>query len=95
MLRLVPWLLVVGLTIYSLVDCAQTPDNEVRSLPKLVWVLLILIFPPVGAIAWLVAGRPQSPYRQQQRGPRGPSGSSRPPRTPRGPDDDPDFLRRL
>jgi hypothetical protein len=94
MLRLIPWLLVVGVTIYTLVDCAQTDDDEVRSLPKLVWVLLILIFPPIGAIAWLVAGRPQRPSRMP-RGPRGPGGSSRSPRAPRGPDDDPDFLRRL
>jgi hypothetical protein len=94
MLRLVPWLLVVGLTIYSLVDCAQSRDDEVRGLPKLVWVLLILVFPPIGAVAWLVAGRPQGPDRQPPR-PRRPGGSSGAPRTPRGPDDDPDFLRRL
>jgi hypothetical protein len=91
-----PWLVVVGLTIYTLVDCAQTSDEAVRSLPKLVWVLLILVFPVVGPIAWLVAGRPERPYRSQRRpGPPGSSGPSHPPGPPRGPDDDPDFLRRL
>ena len=105
MIRLLPWMLVIGLTVYTLVDCAQTSDDAVRSLPKLVWVLLILVFPVVGAIAWLIAGRPERPYWQQQRrGPRGPGGTGGaagprrpgdPPRPPRGPDDDPDFLRRL
>jgi hypothetical protein len=91
-----PWLVVVGLTIYALVDCAQTEDDSVRSQPKLVWVLFILVFPVVGSIAWLIAGRPQRPYRNQPRGgPRGPRGPSHPPQHPRGPDDDPDFLRRL
>jgi hypothetical protein len=90
MLRLIPWLVVLGLTIYALVDCAQTPENAVRSLPKLVWAFLILLFPLVGSISWLVAGRPERPGRQQPPR-RGPSH----PRAPRGPDDDPDFLRRL
>ena len=93
-----PWLVVIGLTIYTLVDCAQSQDDAVRSLPKLVWVLLILVFPVVGPIAWLIAGRPERPRNQRRYGPRGPGapgGPSHPPRPPRGPDDDPDFLRRL
>jgi hypothetical protein len=90
-----PWLVVVGLTIYSLVDCAQSGDDEVRSLPKLVWVILILLFPVVGPIAWLIAGRPERPSSNPRGGPRRPGGSSHPPQAPRGPDDDPDFLRRL
>src|SRR6476660_1442390 len=90
-----PWLIVVGLTIYSLVDCAQTEDDEVRSLPKLVWVLLILVFPVVGPISWVVAGRPQRPRRTPRRGAGGTSGPAHPRQPPPGPDYDPDFLRRL
>jgi hypothetical protein len=87
MLRLLPWLLTIALTIYAVVDCIQTDESAVRGLPKVIWVLLILVFPLVGSIAWFIAGRPQ-------RGPtgRGPTHRSQP---PRGPDDDPDFLRRL
>jgi hypothetical protein len=85
MLRVLPWLLAVALTVYAAVDCIQTEENRVRNLPKLVWVFVILLFWVVGSIAWFVAGRPQ----QQRRGP-----NRRPP-TPRGPDDDPDFLRNL
>jgi hypothetical protein len=87
MLRLLPWLLTLALTIYAVVDCIQTDDARVRNLPKIVWVVLILLFPLVGSISWLIAGRPQRP--EPGRGP-----GHRPP-PPRGPDDDPDFLRRL
>jgi len=87
MIRLVPWLLVVALTVYALVDCLQSDEDSVRGVPKLLWALLILILPLFGPIAWFVAGRPEQP--------RPGAGPRQQPRRPRGPDDDPDFLRRL
>lgn len=87
MARLLPGLLLVAFTIYAAVDCIQTEESRQRNLPKLAWVVLILLFPPIGGIVWFVAGRPRGPYAGRQ-GPRGPS-------APRGPDDDPDFLRNL
>jgi hypothetical protein len=91
MIRLLPWLLSIALTIYALVDCIQTDDARIRNLPKLIWLLLVLIFPIVGPIAWFIAGRPQ---RGEGGGRPGRGATHRPP-PPRGPDDDPDFLRRL
>ena len=51
---------VVGfvLMVFCLIDAIGTPTPAVRNLPKIGWVLLILFFPLVGSIAWLVAGRP-------------------------------------
>ncbi|MFC7495369.1 MULTISPECIES: PLD nuclease N-terminal domain-containing protein [unclassified Nocardioides] len=49
------------LWVYCLVDAIGTSDARMRNLPKVAWVLLILLFPLVGSVAWLVAGRPQSP----------------------------------
>ncbi len=92
MIRLLPWLLTIAVTVYAVVDCIQTDDAQVRGLPKLLWLLLILLFPIVGAIAWFIAGRPQPGTAGRGTTGRGPS--HRPP-PPRGPDDDPDFLRRL
>jgi hypothetical protein len=54
-------LMVLGLGIFSLITVIQTPDDEVQHLPKVGWLLLVLFFPLVGSIAWLVAGRPQRP----------------------------------
>ena len=82
MLRFLPALLALALTIYAVVDCVQSDDHVVRGLPKLVWVFVILLFPVAGAAAWLIAGRPK------------PTPTPRRP-MPRGPDDDPDFLKGL
>ena len=87
MIRLLPWLLTIALAVYALVDCAQTPPARVRTLPKVVWLVLIVAFPLLGSLAWLVLGRAEgsSVWR----------GRTHPSDRPRGPDDDPDFLRRL
>ena len=84
MLRYLPAVLTLALTIYCLVDAIQTDERAVRSLPKMAWLMLILLFPLVGPVAWLIAGRP----------PKGPRVIRSRPR-PRGPDDDPDFLKDL
>lgn len=89
MLKVLLVLIPFALTIYSVIDAIQTEDSRVRHLPKIIWIVLILLSAPsgIGAIAWLVTGR--------QKGPRtGQRGSSYP-TAPRGPDDDPDFLRSL
>ncbi len=59
MLRYLPFLLVLALWIYAFVDCLNTPEDEVRGLPKVAWVFVILLFGEVlvGPVAWLVAGR--------------------------------------
>ncbi|WP_380175006.1 PLDc N-terminal domain-containing protein [Kineococcus sp. DHX-1] len=59
MIRYLPVVVELVLLVFCLVDCVQTPADRVRNLPKLVWVLLIVVLPVVGGIAWLVAGRPQ------------------------------------
>lgn len=59
MIRALPFLLVGILWIYCLLDLITTDGVVVRNLPKTVWLLLVLFFPLIGSIAWLVAGRPQ------------------------------------
>ncbi len=81
------FLIPIALTIYAVIDAIQTEDTKVQYLPKLAWLVLILLFTPVGAIAWLITGR--------QRGPRSGRRGSTYPTAPQGPDDDPDFLRNL
>lgn len=88
--RLLPVLLLIGFTVYTLVDCIQTDESQQRNLPKLVWILLIILVTPVGGVAWLIAGRPHTGTGSRP----GPTRPTRP-TGPRGPDDDPDFLRGL
>ncbi|MDO5635493.1 MAG: PLD nuclease N-terminal domain-containing protein [Micrococcus sp.] len=78
-------------TVYCIVDAVQSDEHEVRGLPKILWIVLVLLFPLVGGLAWLIAGRPKGILesffgdRNAGHGPRGPL----------GPDDDPDFMRGL
>ena len=84
----------LALLVVALIDCLSTDEYEMRSLPKVAWVLLILLFSPIGPIVWFVAGRPQTQRTAvgQWRTGRGFPEHDRP-RRPLGPDDDPDFLR--
>ncbi|RYB95015.1 PLDc_N domain-containing protein [Nocardioides oleivorans] len=58
MLRLLFFLVPIVLSIYCVVEAISARDDEVRNLPKILWIVLILFFPFVGSIAWLAAGRP-------------------------------------
>jgi len=51
-------LIVLGVWIFCFIDVLLTPPELCRNLPKVAWVLLVLIFDILGSIAWLVAGRP-------------------------------------
>ncbi|MFI6504198.1 PLD nuclease N-terminal domain-containing protein [Nonomuraea typhae] len=92
-------LITLVLWIYCLFDVITTPDEAVRNLPKILWVFVVLLFPLVGSVIWLVAGRPQAlpPATPHQR-----RMASRYPEYDRpgrfeasNPDDDEEFLRRL
>ena len=86
------------LVVYCVINIITTPDGEVRNLPKLLWLVLVLFFPIVGGVAWLVAGRPQGQARSlPYKGNRGiPPEYDRPGRaTAYSPDDDAEFLRSL
>jgi len=54
MLRLLLFLVPLALMIFAFIDCLNTPEDEVRHLPKVAWVFIILLFPLAGSIAWLV-----------------------------------------
>lgn len=94
MLRYLPFLLVLALWIYAFIDCLNTPEEQVRGLPKVVWVIIILLFGEVlvGPIAWLVAGK----TRQAPANGATPSEWHRNQRTQFvAPDDNPEFLNSL
>ncbi|PTA46744.1 PLD nuclease N-terminal domain-containing protein [Micromonospora sp. RP3T] len=86
------FLVQVVLAVCALISCLSAEDGQVKALPRMIWVLVILFFPVVGSIAWFVAGR------ERPTGPAGVTGSggpAAPARRPVAPDDDPDFLASL
>ncbi|QGV79187.1 PLD nuclease N-terminal domain-containing protein [Streptomyces ficellus] len=86
MLRALLYILPLALAIYAFIDCLNTPEDEVKHLPKVAWVFIILLFWVVGPIVWVVGGK--------QRRPRAAGG-----RAGRSqwvaPDDNPEFLKSL
>ncbi|QES49546.1 hypothetical protein DEJ50_18790 [Streptomyces venezuelae] len=90
MLRYLPFLLIIGLTVFAFIDCLNTPEEEVKHLPKVVWVIIILLFSIVGPVVWLFAGKKRTPTGG---GPGGRSGGRRSQWV--APDDNPEFLNRL
>ena len=52
-----------ALWIYCLLDVIMTDESRIRNLSKGTWVFVVLVTSVVGAVAWLVAGRPEGPAR--------------------------------
>jgi hypothetical protein len=89
MLRVLMFLVPIALAIYALVDCISSKDEEIRHLPKLVWLLLIVFAWVIGPLAWIFIGRKRAlpgriPGRSAGRG----GGWV-------APDDNPDFLQSI
>jgi len=78
--------ILLGLALYIsfIVDVLRTPGAIIRSLPKALWLLIVVLIPLIGGVLWLLAGRPRQIggglFRRRQ---------------PVAPDDDPSFLKAL
>ena len=74
------------LWVYCIFDVIATDGAVVRNLPKPMWLFIVLLLPDIGALGWLLLGRPEragwrpgdTAVREQRW-----AGGSR----PRGPDD--------
>ena len=88
----------IALALWCLVDLLPREDAELQGLPKVGWVVVLLLFPLLGGLAYLLAGR--SPQARAA-GPRAAGRPLRPGRTrpdappARGPEDDPEFQAQL
>ncbi|MFI5758276.1 PLD nuclease N-terminal domain-containing protein [Streptomyces sp. NPDC051569] len=81
MLRVLMILVPLALSIYAFIDCITTDETEIRFLPKPIWAILVLLFPLVGSVSWLIVGRDRTAARAR-------GGWV-------APDDNPDFLSSL
>ena len=54
------WLVGLAVWIWALVDCIQVADDSMfQSGNKLIWVLVIVVLTLLGAILYLLVGRPK------------------------------------
>ncbi|MFE0413180.1 PLD nuclease N-terminal domain-containing protein [Streptomyces tendae] len=89
MLRVLMFLVPLALSVYAFIDCISTKDADVRHMPKPLWAILVLLFPLVGSISWLIAGKKRQPAGSSP----WQGGGGR--RQWVAPDDNPDFLKSL
>src|SRR5690349_8651584 len=90
----------LALLVIALIDCLSAEEFQIRALPRIAWVFIILLFSPIGPIAWFVAGRPARAVQLSNGTKWRPGGGfpedQRPQhRGPLAPDDDPEFLKNL
>ncbi|HEX9257390.1 MAG TPA: PLDc N-terminal domain-containing protein [Actinomycetota bacterium] len=54
------WIGGIALWIFALVDCIRVQDDSMyRSGTKLIWIIVIVLTQVIGAIIYLVIGRPE------------------------------------
>ncbi|PJJ70927.1 phospholipase D-like protein [Diaminobutyricimonas aerilata] len=80
LLVVLPFLVLVTM-VWAIVDLIMIDESRVRGVNKLVWALIIILLPVIGAALWFFLGRER--------------GGKRPASRQVAPDDDPAFLERL
>lgn len=83
MLRVLAVLVLLAAYISFVVDVVRTPGSVVRTLPKAVWLLVVVLVPIIGGLLWTAFGRPRGTVAW--------FGTRR----IAAPDDDPAFLKAL
>ena len=56
-------IVLLGLWLFCLVDVIVSDQEMCRNLPKMLWLVIVLILPDVGSLLWLILGRPQGRNR--------------------------------
>jgi hypothetical protein len=83
LLVLLPFI-IVGVAVWSIVDIVLIDRMRVRGLPKVGWILLVIVLPIVGAVLWFLLGRERLTSAGRYAA-----------NAPVAPDDDPAFLNQL
>jgi hypothetical protein len=63
-LDLLMGVILFGAWIFTLIEVAQTPPDEIRNLSKGAWIVIVLFFSLPGIVGWFVFGRPDNRPRR-------------------------------
>ncbi|MDQ4213870.1 PLD nuclease N-terminal domain-containing protein [Microbacterium capsulatum] len=77
-------ILLLALVIGALIDIITRRDDQVKHLPKIVWIILVILVPLAGSLIWFLVGREYSgegvrlprPARERRARPTAPSRSA-------------------
>lgn len=61
----------LGVLVVALIDIITRDEWQVKHLPKIVWILLVVLVPLVGTILWFAVGRDYDPAARPAPVPRG------------------------
>jgi len=87
-------ILLLALWAYCIFDVIATDEALMRNMPKILWLVVVIVLPTIGSLGWLLLGRPEGAALRP--GDRSTYRRPRPLRAPPpAPDDDPAFLARL
>ncbi|TMK20079.1 MAG: PLDc_N domain-containing protein [Actinobacteria bacterium] len=86
--------LLLAIWVFAIFDVIKTDRELCRNLPKELWLLLVIILPDVGAIAWFIMGRPvNARFRPGSTESRAPGSFWATPSKAIGPEDSPEFMK--
>ncbi|GAA4670290.1 PLD nuclease N-terminal domain-containing protein [Gordonia humi] len=89
-------LIVLVIWVAALVDVVVADDWRVRHLPKVGWLIIVVLIPLAGSLVWFLVGRPEGARATPVQRTTGFPEYERPrPAQPSNPDDDEEFLRRI
>jgi Phospholipase_D-nuclease N-terminal len=82
------FLIVFAFWIWALLDVIATDSEACRNLPKVGWLIVVFLLADIGAVAWILFGRPPKGRRTTR------STDFATPRRPVGFEDRPDYAER-
>ncbi len=84
----------LALWVYCILDVIATDESLMRNMPKVFWLIVVIVLPTIGSLAWLLLGRPPNAgYAPGDPTTRAISRDR--PNRPIGPEDSPDFIAEL
>jgi hypothetical protein len=82
------FLIVFAFWIWALLDVIATDSEACRNLPKVAWLIIVFLLADIGAVAWILFGRPPKGHWMPR------TTDFAAPRRPVGFEDQPDFAER-
>ena len=73
MVAYLPFAAWLGLLIFALLDIDRSPPAVVRGLSPSMWLLVVVLVPIVGSVAWIAVGRPNRVHARTAAAPDRPS----------------------
>lgn len=58
--------LLLVLMFAALADIITVDESKIKHLPKLVWIIIVILLPMIGSILWFLVGRVYAPRSERQ-----------------------------